>query len=261
MINIPRNSIDLFKTGKLDYAGLLRFLAEYDSWQVPTQKDNIGNVHIKTGVYQDDETNRSYPQALLFSDGDAMWKFGQEHNSDDIRGDISKLSTIEFFDLLGNSAEVIDIDLGTETGLRFMDDKVNDLRQAAMAVKLETMLIEEESDPKIFSYLYHYPFFQVFLRETPNGANLLLAPDAMGRQMAAVFTADDCAANFVGNYMKANPGATQPLALALEGSNLFKKLAAMPNLQGIVFNASGPTKPKAFSMELAKLVAGMAKDA
>ncbi len=255
MNNVPRTSIELFKSEKLDYVGLLRFLAEYDSWQVPTQKDKNGNLQIKLGVFEDTETQREYPQALLFSDADAIWKFGQENDPDQIRGDMTKLSTVEVFELIGTAAKVIDIDLGTESGLRFMDDKVDDFRQAAMAVKLEQMLINEDSDPKIFNYLYHYPVFQILLRETERGANLLLAPDGAGRQIAAVFTADDCTAAFIANYMEANPGATQPLTLALEGSKLFTKLASIPSLQGIVFNPAGPPKPKAFSMELAKTVA------
>ncbi len=259
MNNIPRTSIELFKAEKLDYIGLLRFLAEYDSWQVPTQKDKNGKLQIKLGVYEDGDTEREMPQALIFSDADAIWKFGQEHDPDQIRGDMSKLSTVELFELIGNAAKVIDIDLGTESGLRFMDDKVDDFRQAAMAVKLEQMLINEESDPKIFNYLYHYPVFQILLRETATGVNLLLAPDSAGRQIAAVFTADDCTAAFIANFMEANPEEKQPLTLALEGSQLFPKLAGIPSLQGIVFNPSGPPKAKAFSMELAQAIAQAAQ--
>ena len=99
------------------------------------------------------------------------------------------------------------------------------------------------------SLLREHDGYHLLMRATADGhSQLVLAPDARGRQLAAVFTAEDCLQAFMDRVLtQVKP---LPLSLMLSGQELFERLVAMP-LQGIVFNCAGPVQPHAGQLALA----------
>jgi len=72
-----------------------------------------------------------------------------------------------------------------------------------------------------------------------------LAPDGRGRKIAAIFTAEDALDQFLENHPKPN---RRPVPIA--GEALFIAIRKMP-LDGMVFNCSGPVKPRLFPLSFA----------
>ena len=80
---------------------------------------------------------------------------------------------------------------------------------------------------------------------------IALVPDGRGRKYAALFTSDDALDLFLERNGKPN---MKPVPIG--GATLFDAIRKMP-LDGIVFNCSGPTRPRAFPLSFADEVLSM----
>lgn len=82
---------------------------------------------------------------------------------------------------------------------------------------------------------------------------LALAPDEGGRRLAAAFTAQDALQLFIVSRESVR-GSDDLVSVRLTGRELFEQIAAGSELDGVVFNPSGPGQPVALSREVADLV-------
>lgn len=91
--------------------------------------------------------------------------------------------------------------------------------------------------------------------EAPAGSPLMLAlaPDEGGRRLAAAFTAQDALQLFIVSRESAR-GSDDLVSVRLTGRELFEQIASGSELDGVVFNPSGPGLPVALSREVADLV-------
>jgi len=84
---------------------------------------------------------------------------------------------------------------------------------------------------------------------------LALAPDVggEGRKLAAAFTAEDALQHFIAarDGAQADDGL---VAVRMSGCELFEKVVSVDGLDGIVFNASGPSRPVALTIDAARHV-------
>jgi len=84
---------------------------------------------------------------------------------------------------------------------------------------------------------------------------LALAPDVggEGRKLAAAFTAEDALQHFIAarDGAQADDGL---VAVRMSGCELFEKVVSVAGLDGIVFNASGPSRPVALTIDAARHV-------
>ena len=74
------------------------------------------------------------------------------------------------------------------------------------------------------------------------GSLLVLAPDANKRRLVAAFTAQDTLQTFVA-AAATSAGEEELVAARLTGVELFGRLAESAEIDGVVFNAAGPTTP------------------
>ncbi len=84
-----------------------------------------------------------------------------------------------------------------------------------------------------------------------SGPNLMLAPDARGRTLAAVFTAEDALEAYLKEMGANGKRGLEPLTIA--GPRLFDLLPRI-SLDGFVFNCCGPVSPRAFAAAFARRV-------
>lgn len=82
--------------------------------------------------------------------------------------------------------------------------------------------------------------------------SMVLAPDESGRRLVAAFTAQDALQQFVA--ASSSGGAVSLVSARLSGKELFEQVASTDDLDGIVFNASGPGPPIPLSRDAAYAV-------
>ena len=82
--------------------------------------------------------------------------------------------------------------------------------------------------------------------------SMVLAPDESGRRLVAAFTAQDALQQFVA--ASSSGGAVSLVSARLSGKELFEQVASTNDLDGIVFNASGPGQPIPLSRDAAYAV-------
>ena len=88
--------------------------------------------------------------------------------------------------------------------------------------------------------------------DASQGLSMVLAPDGSGRRLVAAFTAQDALQQFVA--ASSSGGAVSLVSARLSGKELFEQVASTNDLDGIVFNASGPGQPIPLSRDAAYAV-------
>jgi hypothetical protein len=127
------------------------------------------------------------------------------------------------------------------------------LRDMAEAVEIEKTLIALRQDTAGDGAVRAVREYYYLAVTTIEGRQrILLAPDARGRRLAGVFTADDTFDAF-GPDAKAQAGDGAIQQIQLDGQRLFTTLQRM-QLDGTVFNCAGPVTPVAFAAGLSQVV-------
>lgn len=140
-------------------------------------------------------------------------------------------------------------------------DEIQLLRSYLPVAVIEALLqrLNDGADlqvPSPFSRLRAGEFFVLMRRGADESLSMALAPDASGgRRLVAVFTAQDALQLFV-----AAGEPSDHVSMSLSGLEVFQRLIdAGDELDGIVFNAAGPTQPVALSKEVAGVVCDQAR--
>ncbi len=233
----PVQAIQQNTAGRLSGPGLLRALAGFDRWVLPGGPEPL---------VIEREGERWLP---MFTDHAALLRY-QASSGLDLGELWLQCPGPGLFAGLGEELAGVDMDPGSEHAVHYRQEQLPLLRRWGRSLQVERLLLGQEEHP--LSLLREHDGYHLLMRATADGhSQLVLAPDARGRQLAAVFTAEDCLQAFMDRVLtQVKP---LPLSLMLSGQELFERLVAMP-LQGIVFNCAGPVQPQAVQLELARQV-------
>jgi hypothetical protein len=128
------------------------------------------------------------------------------------------------------------------------------LREMADAVQVEEALLglrQGNAPPNALQHAREYKKYVVMVKFTEGKSGMVMAPDNKGRRLAAIFTTMEAFEVFA-REVKDAFGDVELRLLPFDGVGLFKTLEGM-NLDGFVFNCSGPATPVAFAQRAAAI--------
>ncbi len=218
--------------GMVDDLSLLRALATWPAWQIPLTPD--GRIALAP-----DDDGGAWMQLYSAS--------GPAHQ------ETVEIPGWELLPGLADGLSGVEIDPGTPEATHYRQDQLPLLRGFGRAVQIERLLRGElESDDPLRDLREHLDFTLLSSPGRRRTHEILLVPDDRGRRLAAVFTAWDAALAFLGE-VSADPASVEPLSV--DGATLFAWLRDL-DLEGMVFNPSGPGAPIPAAMTLADQVLG-----
>ncbi|MGC6493883.1 MAG: hypothetical protein ACON5B_13690 [Myxococcota bacterium] len=121
----------------------------------------------------------------------------------------------------------------------------------ADGMTIDDVLLGRSNAADGFTKMRTFQHFKVPGREHEGRFGLMMAPDAKGRKLAAIFTTEDAAQAFV-TAVESELSMT-PVMKTMDGHALFSMLAGV-QLDGLVFNCKGPDAPKAVAPQFAAVV-------
>ena len=233
----PRAAIDRFFNKKLSGTQLLRCLAIYRGWLVPARLENL------VPVYSDFDLGNNLIHYFLFTDKDAYLrcrdKMGIEVVGDFYVGNVSGHSAL---DGIKEHIDVVNINPYSPQEVHYTKEQIPRLRTWARTVKTEMALESANSSMRGYSTIRNFDRYFFIMEDEQY---VTLAPDGRGRKLAAIFTAEDTLDLFLERNPKPN---RRPVPI--NGESLFVAIQKMP-LDGMVFNCSGPVKPRLFPLSFA----------
>jgi hypothetical protein len=236
-------AVQEFIEGAIQSPALLRRLVGFPAWRVPVAIDEDG------------------VRPRLFTDaaGEAWLRAYTGANAQDesgFQGEFLELSGSALVRMLSNRSDRdapqlagFDIDPDTATALHYQRAQFPLLQRWADTLDVETTLAGQSVDGG-FTLLRAYDGWRVVGREVGERFQMFMAPDGRGRKLAAVFTAIDAADAFVSAHRL---DAESVRVVARTGTAVFTDLDAL-ELDGIVFNCVGPTRPIAVAHAFAAAV-------
>lgn len=221
-----------YKEGTTGINALLRALMEHPTWLVARNADGSFTARA------DEDGN---PWLTLFHSPDAEAEYtAATGHSLTHRGIIAGYAAAIG---LTDGMAGVDFDPESPVALHLPASEFDTLHAWARAIQLERVLADpsEVDDPFV---LYHaFERYYVVVADYGDGERVVMAPDPKGRTLFAVFTALDAVQAFLRD--RGATVGTNPRVLTFSGAKLFGSLAQR-ELDGIVFNCAGPTRPKAF---------------
>jgi hypothetical protein len=239
-----REAIQQTLDGTLGGPALLRLFMAHDDWRMPVSTDAEGKTHA---VYIRDTAGQRFQ--LLFTD-EKGYQDGCATLGAALMGEhYLRTNGCALFADLSDDTDVLSINWNSPPEIFFKKAQTPALRRWAGAVRVEQTLLAPTPD---LSLLKHFDGYYIVLQKMDDGYALTLAPDAHGRKLAAVFTAEDT----LDAFLKDPRGGEfnfEPVTRMMSGEHLFEDLRDMP-LDGITFNCSGPLRARMFSAALATAV-------
>jgi hypothetical protein len=255
MMTIPE-LISAWRAKKLSGLALMRGLVSHPAWEIPISEkataealaDNaISSLQVSTG--KDGKTC-----LMLFSDVEA-YKAYSRANAITTEQHFLKTDGTFVFRLPMDEVDQIWIDALTPHDIYYEKAQFNALRDMANAVVVEEALagLRRGDAPKnAFATVKSYGNYYMATMQRDGKPVFLPAPDDKGRNLAAVFTADDSFDAFAAQAMRGNDGL-RIQQMQLNGTTLFDSLRRM-TIDGFVFNCAGPITPVAFAQAVAGIV-------
>jgi hypothetical protein len=231
------------RRGESSEAALHRALMRHPDWWA------AGGLH---------EDQQHYLKLLRLPSGDRVLRAfssrdALERARDAERGQPTELAAPDFlsteglalFRVMEPGVAAVDLDAYDSHFLRIEGEGVTRLRRWAVTCRLEAALEDPSREESPLSLLRRYPWYELALEGEGAERALLLAPDARGRRLAAIFTSPDALALYlaqVGEQLTARAAQA-----TLTGEELFVSLKQM-GLDGLVVNCCGPTPPRALGL-------------
>ncbi|MHB2016423.1 MAG: SseB family protein [Candidatus Xenobia bacterium] len=184
-------------------------------WLVPTNAEATAPALYKASDGQH--------RLLLFSTRHAVQEAGLGHET------LMKLRAGPLLARLATEVDEVVVDAGSAHALHWKHEQLSGLSRWARVALMEELLPQVARVREEPQRLREFSAWLVLLHD----GQLVLAPQAQGRRLAAVFTAEDAAAALAAQL--SFPVETRELP----GRELFFWLASMA-LDGIAFNCRGP---------------------
>jgi hypothetical protein len=231
----PEESMALFHNGELQFRPLLRELIGHNGWIIPASEED----EERPVLWRMD----GKLWLLAFSSDETFKEYLDDESA-------SRAQTVDgrwLFSSLSPPIDGVVLDAGKTHGTQFDSEKFDYLRIWAQGLKVERILSGAAGEDG-FPFLREFEGYRLPVVQSESGkAHIALAPDAQGRKLAAVFTAEDCLEAFLKDAQGAYGEGL--LVDTLDGAKLFEQLKALP-LDGVVFNCSGPAKPRAVTLQM-----------
>lgn len=241
-----RTAVREHLAGNLPGASLFRSLTEHNDWHIPARTGTDGDPALVNFV---DQTGGRWLK--LFTDADAVENWFEKEGAE-VADQCIVTSGTQIFSVLEDDLAGIEINPMSEHAIHYVTEHIPVLKHWSRAIRLEQALDTVDVDETPLGLLKDYDAYVLVLRKTgEESAQLVLAPDEQGRSLAAVFTAEDALDAFFDTVLA--EADFEPIPVRVGGEQLFAQLNALP-LDGIVFNCSGPSFPRAFGKKLAEYV-------
>ena len=229
-------SLALFHAGELPFRALLRSIIAHDGWMIPASPEDLERPVLWR---MDDKL-----WLLAFTSNGHLESYLDKENADRSQ----RVDGRWLFGGLIPPVQGLVLDAGQPHGTQFNEEKFEYLRLWAQSLQVEMLLATMQIDGEGLQLLRGFDGYRLPIVRSESGkAHIALAPDAQGRKLAAVFTAEDCLEAFLQDAQGAYGDGL--IVDTLDGASLFAQLNALP-LDGVVFNCSGPVKPSAVSLEM-----------
>jgi hypothetical protein len=229
-------AIRLFLDGSMRSPDLLRALVSHTPWHVPAVATPEGP---QPRHYADDEGGQ---WLRVYSSDEALTQAGYT-------GPTLSVSAATWISWLTDDLAGVDMDAETTGALHYKCTQFEFLRRGAACLDVEAVLAGEPREGG-FGILRDYDGWQVVGRQNAARFQMAMVPDRQGRRLAAAFTASDAADAFVRTHGLFGQGVR---VVNRRGTDLFAQLDAM-DIDGVVFNCVGPTRPVAVARSFAPAV-------
>lgn len=250
-----KDTVERWRNKDINGTTLMRQIVTYDQWQLPVADEAVGEMLAGEStrlMYQ--RTSDGAAHLYLFSSAEAFEQYraavgdgaAAPQHFLSVGGQwVFRLPLTEIDDVV--------IDPVCEWQISYSRDQFGRLRQMVAALEVEAAIEQlrfNPSPPKGMMWLVkNYPSFLVAVTQVDGQTRLIFAPDGQGRQLAALFTFDDAFAAYQVEMQPRYPDF-ELRPLRLPGQDLFSRLAQL-DIDGLVFNCSGPAQTIAFTHEFA----------
>jgi hypothetical protein len=252
-----QQAIAEWKDGAISGSQLVRRLVSYDAWVCPISADAAAEMLASNAAsrlsYSRDA--RGVSRLYLFSDADSVSRFRRSLGENEGEWHLLETTGAWFFQLPLDQIDFIEIDPGSPWTIGYRKEQFATLAAMAHAVDVERALAGPRAGtaaPAGTQLVHDYQHYLLAVVNRGDGYSLALAPDSRARSLAAVFTAQDNFDAFCAEQVPTNQEA-QIMPFELPGEKLFAQLQQM-QLDGLVFNCSGPAKPVAFAAAFAGVI-------
>jgi hypothetical protein len=228
-----------------DVEALHRAITEYPDWRVLEDADGGFSPLV-------DEHGQRW--LTLFSTDDALYEFRRSSGFEPAR--VGRTPGYVAFKTMLEGVHGVQLNPDTPIAIHFtLAEHGEQLERWGNAVFVEQALADPGmvSDP--FKVYRNFQNYQVVVVKAEDGTETVaMAPDDKGRRLVAVFTATDTVQAFI-RARSSRLGGTLRV-LHFSGTKLFTTLQQR-EMDGIVFNCSGPIPARAFQPAFAeKVLAG-----
>jgi hypothetical protein len=234
---------------------LMRGLVEFSAWEVPISESAAGEALASNTMpsLQLSKNPDGKICLLLFTSTDAFQIY-RKANAITIKQHFLKTQGRLLFGVPMEGVDQVWIDPLSPHDIYYDAAQLGVLRECVNAIAVEEALVnlrQGKEQPDALQLVRDYQNYTVASTQHDGHPILVMAPDNKGRQLAAVFTADDA---FDAFKAEMNVSADSTVRqLQLNGEQLFGMLQRM-TLDGFVFNCAGPIKPVAFAQAVAGIV-------
>jgi hypothetical protein len=252
------SAIQEWKNKSITAAALLRRLVSHDPWHVPISEDAVADTlathSLDRILYNKDDAG--YTRLLVFSSDEALKAYSDAGKTPDKLNFLGSAGSWVFTLPIEGIDEVL-LDAASPHQFPLSGPSVKALAATARAVQVEQALQRlraGESHEGDLQLVAKYEDYVIAISKAPDGDIALChAPDSDGRILAAVFSHND-AADLALDKMQAHYTPNQVVTTKSAGPQLFRMLAGMRNLDGLVFNFEGPGKAIAFAAGLSEIL-------
>jgi len=253
----PRAAIQRWLNNEIGGTALMRLLVSYGQWMVPISESAAGDMLLQglpsRVMFSRDQQGVS--RLFIFSDGDAYTAFSKASGDTGQQHFLTTRGTWVFRMPL-DQIDFIAIDARSPYEIAYGRELFPGLKRMADAVEIEEALLElrtgSGSSEGPLKLVRDYQGYTAAVQKADKAIRIAMAPDAKGRELAAIFTHDDAFDAYLEENRRAYP-ESELARMEFTGSDLFERILKM-RLDGIVFNCCGPPKPVAFATEFARLV-------
>jgi hypothetical protein len=255
MTSIP-DLIAQWRAKTLSGASLMRGLVSWNAWEVP-----VSEAAVKVALTEQAlpsiqlSTARDGKACLLIFSTEAAYEVYRKANNVAVAQHFVSMPGRTLFGVPLDGVDQLWIDPLCPHDIYYDTGQLGRLRECAAALAVETALAglrQGEAPDGALKLVRNHPAYFIAVAQIDGVPRMLLAPDAKGRMLGAIFTTDDAYDAFL-PHAKAQAGAADVQRLQMSGVALFAALARM-QLDGIVFNCDGPVAPVAFAHAMAKVV-------